>query len=115
MIYEFYNKYSSGPIVNYFNEIGMRGTKFVDFKSLESGEDLRGLQDIETNRFTLGCEGNIFYVYIKKDDVIFLFTKDVPHTGEFKHSIVLNKEKTSKELSDYLIQRCRDYKLNSIL
>ena len=120
MIYEFYNRYSSGPILNYFNESGMVGTKLVSFKSLESGGDLRGLEDVETNRFTFGYEGNIFHLYIKKNDIIFLFTKETPpawgkHNLKFNSDIITNKEKTSKDLSDYLIQKCRDYKLNSIL
>ena len=126
MIYEFYNNYSSGPIVNFFNEIGMIGTKLINFKSLEPHEDLRGLEDIETNRFTLGFENEIFYVYIKKDDTILLFTdkllipkqfiKTNINTNEiFRQYIVLNNKKTTKVLNDHLIQRCREYKLNSIL
>ena len=110
MIYEFFTDKTTGPLTNFLSGLSNVPLRMIEYKIL----DFFGEYDVK--RFTFGCDGEYFHLYLTKNDSIVL--KPALKNRVFsKLSINLKQynSETTKTIREYLLSFVRDHKLNQIV
>lgn len=114
MIYEFYDRNTTGPIVNYFTQF-LPGVKLISYETAN-------IYSGATKIFTFGYEGDVFNLIIDKNDNISILSNQMPMTRPPKLNTFLSimngitiTNSGIVDLKQHLSSIARDTKINSIL
>lgn len=118
MIYEFYDRSTTGPIVNYFAQF-LPGVKLINYET-------SNIYSGATKIFTFGYETDVFNLIIDKNNNISILDSQIPMTRSHKMNTFLqimndiHIKETGEivglvHLKQHLSSIARDTKINSIL
>ena len=118
MIYEFFDEYKTGVMVDWISTQLSTPVKFVCVNKKDSvSVGLTSIHETkkysEANIFTFGIDGSLFYITITANDEIELTpTIDMMLKNKNLIEVWTNMRPNIKP---FLMQLCRNYKLESIL